>query len=730
MKVTITFLSLLLFSITVFCQHPKLTLTSVGVENINSGKEEAPLFTSLLNQTVANVDEAIAEGIDIPIPKDMAGGYTHQTHKKNYSLLHQAGNLYQLTGESKYAAFVSEALMAYAKLYPNLPLHPTNKSYATGKLFWQCLNDANWLVYCSQAYDCIHEYLSEEQRQLLESELFIPYADFISQGNPRFFNRIHNHSTWANAAVGMVALAIDNDTLLNKALYGLHYNDGDTTHPAGFLAQLDHAFSPDGYFSEGPYYHRYAIFPFLIFSHALHNARPELDILNYRDGILKKAVSVILQLSNSSGELFPINDAQKGMSIRSKEIVTAVNLIYALYPDSEDMLDWAAAQNKVILNETGYKVAVALNTHNTNAAHRKPIVLTDGKEGKGGGLAILRSERMEVLFKYTTHGMGHGHFDRLSCSLIDHGSEVVQDYGAARWVNVNHKEGGRYLPENKSFAQQTVSHNTVVIDKKSQFQGSRKKADNYHPELYFSDLDTAKDFQVVSAKESHAYPGTHLHRTLYLINDEDLTGPILLDIFQVKSDMIVSADLPIWFMGEVMDMSMDCHQAAASLSPMGNSDGYQHIWMLSSCTSDDDMFSFDWFDGDRFYRLLATNAQEDEILIGRSGANDPEYNLRSEPVLIQSKNNEENSTFIRLLQPMGSYDRDTEAHTINLHEIISIDKIHESKDHIITKFETNEAQWTVMLATNNSSSEQTHSLDAGGEIYKWKPVTDIQKTKL
>ena len=137
-------------------------MTSVGVENINSGKEEAPLFTSLLNQTVANVDEAIAEGIDIPIPKDMAGGYTHQTHKKNYSLLHQAGNLYQLTGESKYAAFVSEALMAYAKLYPNLPLHPTNKSYATGKLFWQCLNDANWLVYCSQAYDCIHEYLSEE----------------------------------------------------------------------------------------------------------------------------------------------------------------------------------------------------------------------------------------------------------------------------------------------------------------------------------------------------------------------------------------------------------------------------------------------------------------------------------------------------------------------------------------------------------------------------------------
>ena len=130
-------------------------------------------------------------GIDVPIPKDMAGGYTHQQHKLNYKLMYKAGNLYQFTGDEKYAAFVKEMMMEYADMYLKIPIHPTQRSYATGKIFWQCLNDANWLVFTSQAYDCIYDYLSEEEREYLEKDLFVPFADFLSIDNPKFFNRIH-----------------------------------------------------------------------------------------------------------------------------------------------------------------------------------------------------------------------------------------------------------------------------------------------------------------------------------------------------------------------------------------------------------------------------------------------------------------------------------------------------------------------------------------------------------
>ena len=56
-------------------------------------------------------------------------------------------------------------------MYPTLPVHPKTRSYARGKLFWQCLNDSNWLVYTSQAYDCIYDFLSEEERQYFRNRI-------------------------------------------------------------------------------------------------------------------------------------------------------------------------------------------------------------------------------------------------------------------------------------------------------------------------------------------------------------------------------------------------------------------------------------------------------------------------------------------------------------------------------------------------------------------------------
>ena len=70
------------------------------------------------------------------------------------------------------------------------------------------------------------------------------------------------------------------------ALYGTN-KDGKS----GFIAQMDGLFSPDGYYTEGPYYVRYAILPYYLFANALNNARPELKIFEYRDKYSKSFVS-------------------------------------------------------------------------------------------------------------------------------------------------------------------------------------------------------------------------------------------------------------------------------------------------------------------------------------------------------------------------------------------------------------------------------------------------------
>ena len=94
-------------------QHPCLTLTPAGVQDIRSGAN-APMFEAGLADARKQIDAVIAAGIDVPIPKDMAGGYTHEQHKRNYKHMHAAGALYQITGEEVYAEFVKNMLTEYA----------------------------------------------------------------------------------------------------------------------------------------------------------------------------------------------------------------------------------------------------------------------------------------------------------------------------------------------------------------------------------------------------------------------------------------------------------------------------------------------------------------------------------------------------------------------------------------------------------------------------------------
>ena len=338
-------------------QHPSLILTQQGVKDIRANLGSIPIFDKTLAKAQAAIDLEIKNGFDVPIPKDYSGGYTHERHKKNYALMQKAGVLYQILDKEKYAKFVKEMLFEYAKMYPTLPIHPKPRSYARGKLFWQCLNDSNWLVYTSQAYDCIYDYLTEEERNTLEKDLFKPYADFISKGNPKFFNRVHNHSTWGNVAVGMIALAMEDDSLLQTALYGLKDvkidkklkdNDGgfinSDDQKIGFFANLDEPFSPDGYYTEGPYYQRYAMYPFLIFAQALQNKKPDLKVLEYKDGVLLKGVNALLNLSNADGDFFLLNDAQKGMSYYNTSLVSAVDIGYHFGGNNPELLSIAEEQ--------------------------------------------------------------------------------------------------------------------------------------------------------------------------------------------------------------------------------------------------------------------------------------------------------------------------------------------------------------------------------------------------
>ncbi|MEO1253581.1 MAG: heparinase II/III family protein [Bacteroidota bacterium] len=738
MKYTLIISTFLIGLVTFSQDHPNLILTIEGAEAMRSARGSVPLFDQTLQNVQKQVDEEIAKGIEVPLPKDLAGGYTHERHKANFFIMQKAGVLFQISQDEKYAVYIRDMLLQYAQLFPTFDKHPVERSYARGKFFWQCLNDANWLVYTSQAYDCIYDWLDNKTVKKLNNELFRPYAEYVSKENPQFFNRIHNHSTWGNAAVGMIGLVMNDDELVNWSLNGLNQevpadyikdNDGGAIQlkgqkEAGFFAQLDHAFSPDGYYTEGPYYQRYAMYPFLIFAQGLANKRPGLNILEYRGGLLIKAVYALINQTNAAGEFFPINDAQKGMSLASRELVNAVSMSYHYGGKDAKLLSLIQEQGRVPLNDSGLSAAKGIQNGQVEAFEYKSMELSDGAKGDEGAIGILRSGDLTLMMKYAKHGMGHGHFDRLGFLLYDGPTEIIQDYGSARWVNIEHKDGGGYLKENNSWAKQTLAHNTLVIDKDSHFDGKVEKAEESAGTPYF--FTSSDHIQIVSAKEENAYSDILMQRTMAVVKVDELEKPLTIDLFSVQAPEDTRYDLPVYYLGELMSTNQEI-KTKNDLAPMGKHDGYQHLWLEGQANLSGNVFSMTWFNKKNFYTMTSAVKKGDKALFTRIGANDPNFNLRRDPGFIHRRLGG-NTLFASLYEMHGSYSYSSEIPLNSFSSVAELKTLYNSEEYVAIRFSLKTGEvYQFAFALKDKDETKNHRIDLTNDELTWTGTYQFKK---
>ncbi|MBI9071484.1 MAG: alginate lyase family protein [Melioribacteraceae bacterium] len=710
---------LLLVSSCLYSQNntPKLILTFEDVQTIRESLGKVPLFDHSLTEAKRKVDEVLNVEIVVPIPKDAGGGYTHEKHKQNYNEMFLAGIIYQFTQESKYAEFVKVMLTEYAKLYPTLGKHPQGKKQTPGRLFWQTLNESVFLLHTSQAYDCVYNYLSGNEREFIEKNLFYPITKFFLAECTHDFDKIHNHGTWMTSAVGMAGFVLNDKSLVNKSLYGSK-EDGKT----GFLSQLDNLFSPDGYYTEGGYYARYALWPFFIYTEVLNNNKPELDIYNYRDGILRKALYSALQVTSSDGRFIPVNDAIKEKNWLTPELIYGVNFIYSNCGENKELLSLAMLQESVSLNIAGLNVAKALaDKENIKPFIRRSIQFSDGPKGDWGGVSILRSgsldDMMTLFFKHGSHGLSHGHYDKLSYCFYDQNREILQDYGAARFLNTEQKFGGRYLPENKTFAKQTVAHNTLVVDGKSQYNGKQDKSQANHSQNYLFNIDDP-EFQYASAKENNAYKGVKMQRTLCMINQDQSKKGLVLDIYRVEADDKHQYDMPFYYLGHLISTSFEYKAFTETKSLMGSQNGYQHLWKEAVGTTNK-CPQVTWINGSRFYSITSNAFPEQEVLLTRIGGSDPNYNLRNESGFMLRRN-DSSTIFVNIIEPHGIFDPKVEFTSGSYSSIENIDVIYNNSNYtIIEVVKKDLTKILIQLANNNSDYKKEHVVSCKGKTYSW-----------
>ncbi len=689
----------LVFSLAAHGQtHPSIMLTKKNVEAVRAGITKYPLLKSSYNEVKEDADKAIASPINAPTPADGGGGITHEQHKNNYKAVTACGIAYQLTKDERYAKYVKDMLFAYAKVYNTWGRHPKRKQQPGGKIFWQNLNDDVWLVYMIQGYDCVFDYIKENDRKYLTDSLWAPVVNEQSVVNTKIFNLIHNHATWSTAGVGMAGYVCGKKEWVDIALHGSK-KDGKT----GFLKQIDDLFSPDGYYEEGPYYLRYAIQPFIIFARAIQQYQPELKIYAYRNGLLKKAVQCDLQCTYTNKVFFPINDALKDKTYETEELVYAVDIAYGDIEPSDNLLDIAQQQKRVIVSDAGLQVAKAIAEGKTKPFVYKSQFIRDGADGKSGGVGILRSGKNDnqtcIVMKAGTQGMGHGHFDRLNLLFYDNNVEVLSDYGAVRFLNVETKTGGGYTKENDTWGKATVAHNTLVADKASHYNEDWEEGEKSSPSLVYFDANAR--YQVVCAEENKAYKDVKMLRTAILFQPEGAESPLMLDVFKVRSATTHQYDLPFWYQGHLTNINFKYNSNRTQLNALGTSDGYQHMWLNAEGKVRNANGAITFLNNKKFYTttFLADTATQVEFVT--LGANDPEFNLRSEKAYIITQPKAGNHTFVNITEPHGKNNPIAEFTVGFMPVTKNIKLVSDDDNGTAFSFEYNQKIYTVQLQYNN-----------------------------
>ncbi|RJG49928.1 heparinase II/III domain-containing protein [Motilimonas pumila] len=692
---------------------------------------------SLIGQSIAAEIAALEAympiGIEIPGHGE-AGGYEHNRHKQNYIHLDLAGRLYLITQEPRYLAYAKEMLVEYAKVYPTLELNTSRDSNPPGRLFHQTLNENMWMLYASCAYSCIRHELTEAEQNLIETDLFKLMIELFVDTYAHDFDIVHNHGLWAVAGVGICGYAINDQASVDKALYGLK---GDSVS-GGFIAQLTQLFSPDGYYMEGPYYHRFSLRPIFLFAEAIERRQPELEIYQLKQEVIKTTSYAVMKTAFPNGVLPALNDSSKTMDINDEGILLATSVCFQRYQQDQTLLAMAKHQNKVWVHSSGETIANAVAQQPDIAGFNwGSLALTDGPAGERGGISILRhrdshNDDSMALLWYGQHGsdhklhsaLDHGHFDGLHLSLFNHGQEIIHDYGFGRWVNIEPKFGGRYIPENKSYCKQTIAHNTVVVDQASQNQGDTATAEARWGEQHFFMADD-QQCQGMSAFVRGYYPGVDQQRTVLMLELEGFEKPVVLDLFRMISEQEHSYDYPVHYSGQIIrtDFDYECH---ARLAPLGDEHGYQHLWNVAQAKVSGSSLT-SWLMGQSYYSLVSSATADSEVIFARTGANDPDFNLRSEPVLLLRQRGS-NHLFANAYETHGYFNEAIEASTDARGKISRVNVLHSDDQASVVELVLVDER-RIKVAVSNQvgvTAQSENQVTVNGDIIRWQgPVSVI-----
>ena len=210
-------------------------------------------------------------------------------------------------------------------------------------------------------------------------------------------------------------------------------------------------------------------------------------------------------------------------------------------------------------------------------------------------------------------------------------------------------------------------------------------------------------------------------RVTGLIRDEAFHHPLLIDLVRVNSKTTNSSyDLPYHFEGDILNLGFDYTPFTGELHPLGTSNGYQHLWNIAQGGTSADHASISWLDNSRIHTLSFAVDEGAELILSRSGANDPAFNMRVEPALIIREKNKKDHLFASVLEVHGEQNESTEMVSNQEPAIQGIQAIDPGNGYLGVKFETRAKHYLFLSVAHEDMQEDSHQLTVEGKEYNWE----------
>jgi len=155
--------------------------------------------------------------------------------------------------------------------------------------------------------------------------------------------------------------------------------------------------------------------------------------------------------------------------------------------------------------------------------------------------------------------------------------------------------------------------------------------------------------------------------------------------------------------------------------PMGEDNGYQHLYLEGIGKPSSLSTQFDWLVKGKFYTLTTASLMTDDIVFTRLGANDPLFNLRSDAGLMLRRNATDNTTFVSVIEPHGSYSPVTELSLDPNSNVAEVRLLIDSDAYTAVSIKDKQNQVSLLLVANqNASKEASHKLKIGKRTVRWQ----------